>query len=342
MNEIQNIYGGIEGGATHSHIILLNGDGKLLAEAEIPLGTNHWQIGLSECAKRINDLTNIAKQTIGLNVDVPLHSLGLTLSGADSQESIINIEQNLVQLYPNLSKNYFVCCDTVGSIETASNNGGIILISGTGSNCLLLNPDGSRNTVGGWGHMMGDEGSAYWISHRCVKKIFDSMDNFVVSQFDISVAKKIMFEYFKVSDQMGMLDHLYTNFSKAHFSGLCLHLSKAAVSGDEFLRSIFFDAGIALANHILAQLTVTSSELYNGENGLKIICTGSVWNSWPLLKQGFLETLSSNKCGLYKIQLLRLEKPSSFGAAKLGATKCGHKLNLDYSTMTSIILEHSF
>lgn len=69
------------------------------------------------------------------------------------------MKQELLTIHPNVSEDYVVCSDTVGSISTASPLGGMVLISGTGSNAFLKNPNGATRNCGGWGHVLGDEGS---------------------------------------------------------------------------------------------------------------------------------------------------------------------------------------
>ena len=89
---------------------------------------------------------------------------GLNLSGCEEEKSNAVLAETLQRLYPTASLDYTVGSDTMGSARTGLVNGGIVIISGTGSNALLLNPDGQTHGCGGWGHMIGDEGSGtlYW------------------------------------------------------------------------------------------------------------------------------------------------------------------------------------
>lgn len=87
---------------------------------------------------------------------------GLCLSGCEAEESNKQLRDTLLNDFPNASRDYVVGSDTMGSLKTGSDSGGIVLIAGTGSNALLINSDGSTKGCGGWGHMMGDEGGGIY------------------------------------------------------------------------------------------------------------------------------------------------------------------------------------
>lgn len=148
-------------GATHSKCAISDETGEILAIVGGP-HTNHWIVGIAECARRLAELVERAKAEANIPQTVPLKSLGLSLSGCEQEATNQELEAVLRQSHPTTSETYVVCSDTIGSIASAARHGGVCLISGTGSNAFLKNPDGSVFGCGGWGHILGDEGGGEW------------------------------------------------------------------------------------------------------------------------------------------------------------------------------------
>lgn len=86
----------------------------------------------------------------------------------------------------------------------------MVLISGTGSYCVLVNPlnktftsidDIEMFSSGGWGSFLGDEGSAFWISFQLIKYVIKINDN-ILKPDDINEyneLKQLIFEHFQVN-----------------------------------------------------------------------------------------------------------------------------------------------
>lgn len=344
-------FGGCEGGASHTVLVIVDSSGNILGEAEGE-GTNQWLIGLDECCKRIEELTRKAKIAAGLQPDAPLKSLGLSLSGADDLAKQNEISSALLTKYPNTAEHCHTCNDTLSPLVTASSGGGVVLIAGTGSNCLLANPSGMTVNCGGWGHILGDQGSAYWIVLEALRCVYQDADGFERSPHKTCFLKKAMFEFFGMNDMFGILPHLYPSNSKEldkHFiAKFCLEgVVKGAREGDKLSLHILSTAGNNLGKHVKALIPKMENELLVENGGLKIICVGSVWKSWEYLKEGFLSGLSpqtDEEKRLKEISLLKLKNNArpAVGAAAWAARKDQLDISIDYSKMSEEFFHYKF
>jgi N-acetylglucosamine kinase len=162
-----------------------------------------------------------------------IKSIGMSLSGCERDETNRELVDNMKRLFPDFCGGYAAVSDTRGTLATASDSGGIVLIAGTGSNALLINPDGSMARCGGHGHLLGDEASATWIAFRACKTYFDHVDKKVPCDLPLDEVKEAIFKYFDISERFDLFVHCYEKFDKTYFAGLCKRLADRAIKGDE-------------------------------------------------------------------------------------------------------------
>lgn len=75
------------------------------------------------------------------------------------------------------------------------------------------------------------------------------------------------------------------------FPGVTVKLAKLAKHGDALSQHLFAEAGSTLAAHIAALAHKSTAAR------LRVVCVGSVWNSWDALKPGVLSELHSRRVG---------------------------------------------
>ncbi|XP_014241889.1 N-acetyl-D-glucosamine kinase [Cimex lectularius] len=327
----QDIFGGVEGGASVSSIVLLDSNGKCLAEAFGP-GTNFWTIGMVETRNRIVTLVENALKKANLPTNTKLKCLCLSLSGIAEESSTEELERGFFENYPGLCDQYVLCSDTMGPLATVKEGGGVVLIAGTGSNALVINPDGTQFSCGGWGYMLGDEGSAYWISHKALKIYFNHADRLetVPYGYDTDILWETIKTFFGIKNRLQLLPHLYKNFDKSKFAQLCKVLSEKAREGDLLCKWIFEKAGEELAKYLTALSHNIVPELLEAEGGLAVVCVGSVWKSWDLLRTGFMNQFQQDSGKITQFSLLVLQRSAAIGAAYMAANAACCNVHKDY------------
>lgn len=191
------------------------------------------------------------------------------------------------------------------------------------------------SSCGGWGHLFGDEGSAFWIAWRAYKTLLDDNDNYIQSTYDTKRLRQVICSHFNLKSEHHVGSFYQLN-DKKRFASLSKELYKSTKSErDEAIDDIFRQAGCLLARNIVAHLPKADKAVVAA--GLNIVCVGAVFGSWDLLEPGFVDVLSQH---LKNFRLLKLKQSSAVGAAKFAA-KCVGVLDLPIDQTTELLYAYS-
>ena len=136
--------------------------------------------------------------------------------------------------------------DYVGN-WTAATRGepGIVVISGGGAVAYGRSASGDSLRVGGWGHLLGDEGSGYWIGLEAIKATLRSWADIIPK----TALEAHVMETLGAEDDRQVLSRVYSgSFSEAEIADLVPLVASLARDGDESSQRIIEEAAYYLAS----------------------------------------------------------------------------------------------
>lgn len=160
---------GADGGGTKTLGLIADGSGTLCARKSVG-GTNVNVVGFDIAAARLYGLIADCCVEAGCVV-TDLNAIVLGLAGAGREENRQRLRLEIVKL-AGREIPLVIETDARVGLEGAFNGGpGILVIAGTGSVVIGKNSSGKIVTAGGWGRVLGDEGSGFWLGAESLKSV---------------------------------------------------------------------------------------------------------------------------------------------------------------------------
>ena len=224
---------GVDGGGTKTEAVAYDLEGNVLKTSL--KGFANLLNNKEEALKNIHDSIKEITDEYGVE---NLKGLYLGIAGSESGDNAKLIKEVADKFY----KDSLVMNDGELALKAMlEGEDGILTIAGTGSISFGVNGDKSVR-CGGWGHLLGDEGSAYKISIEAIKRmIFENDNNLEKSE----LTKKVM-EYLKIESIDQVIPFVYSS-TKDEIAKLAVVVSILAEDGDEICISIMEKEGLELA-----------------------------------------------------------------------------------------------
>ncbi|MCP5063080.1 MAG: hypothetical protein GY936_11545 [Ignavibacteriae bacterium] len=262
-------YIGIDGGGTKTKCVLT--DENLNIKFQTESGPSHFlTIGTDVVSRTIVDLVTTCLENENISSS-ELNSIVLGTTGAGRISDADKLEHAVNQLAKknDITLSQFkVVSDARVALEGAfSGNPGSILIAGTGSIMFGKDRNGEIHRVGGFGRLIGDEGSGLTIGRMGLNILSKNFDGRIKETL---LAKKII-DKFKINNQSELITKVYSEEIKIqHIAPLVI---QAATEGDIFCKEILDKETNELLLHI-----VSMSEKLNEEKMKLAFIGGTIVN----------------------------------------------------------------
>jgi len=230
---------GIDGGGTRTRAAIIDDEGNVQGTC-IGNSSNYDDIGIDAARENIKQVVDCAQQKTGISMD-QFHAAFLGIGGVSSEADRTIVKNMALDLH--LAPEECIGVDHDIRIALAgglSGRPGIVQIAGTGSSCYGRNAEGRSWRSGGWGPLLADEGSGYWLGIEAMKAATRAADGHSQAT---SLLPSVL-DFLKLTNIDSIMNRLYAQkMTRTEIASLSPLVISAAKEGDTISLEII-DSGI--------------------------------------------------------------------------------------------------
>src|SRR3954467_10814505 len=214
---------GIDAGGTKTVCQLADENGEVLAESRRG-GANLQAAGELEVEKVLHE---VMEEAIG-DHEVRPTAICLGIAGVDRPDDA-RVVRGIMKRIGYKAK-VLVVNDALVALEAGAPGApGIVLIAGTGSIAYGRNEHNQAARAGGWGYMLGDEGSGYWIGRAALRAVLRQADR----RGPATALTDMLLNHFNVSAPQELIHKIYnTTLRPTAIGALAMSVQAAFSQGD--------------------------------------------------------------------------------------------------------------
>jgi N-acetylglucosamine kinase-like BadF-type ATPase len=280
-----SLYVGLDLGGSGTRAALVDADGRLLASGTAQTGllgagaagrrhlARALDAALASIAPRVGpERCSVFAGTRGLSIPGRRESLMLELSTRFSDAEVRVSNDALIALWGALAGRQ-----------------GVAVLAGTGSIALARSEDGREGRAGGWGHLLGDEGSGYWLGREALAAYLRTIEGRETEGALSSILGSAVGQR-SVTDAIAWLHSGDQQVTR--LAALAPLVSQAAQAGDNTALDILRRAGQALAD----QAAAAARQVWDASppRDLPVARCGGIWSAGPPLSEPFALSLRTH------------------------------------------------
>lgn len=269
---------GLDAGGTKTVCLLADGQGTVLGSARGG-GANLQTQGELEVEKTLHD---VMERAMAGRRQIP-DAVCLGIAGVDRPGDAAIIEGIMRRIGYKMAT--LVVNDAlIALVAGVGDAPGIVIVSGTGSICYGRDGADGAARSGGWGYIIGDEGSGYWIGRRALAAVARHRDG----RGPATSLSEAALSHFGVDSVPELVHEVHARDPQRHrVAGLAAAVQMAAEAGDRVAREIVDDA----ADELLAAAASVTAQLDMGGESFPIVLAGGMFHGMPLLREAVLQGL---------------------------------------------------